>query len=190
MSIVTANKPLPLAFTSLYRLVLRAAGASVLHHPAQTRQLRRLFRPTFQEAAKVIRKLEKQPSDQQHLSEWLELWQTRVDSTLSVLATSSSSRGLSHNLTRNIATILRNASFANPKRKFNWNPKLAPDSKAYQPKPLASFAKDRESQAYSNDAFGALGEVIMMAEGRHGILLGRVRSSGTNDRAWNGMDGS
>lgn len=45
---------LPPSFTSLYRLFLRASSASVLHQNASRKQLRRLFRPVFDAAARVV----------------------------------------------------------------------------------------------------------------------------------------
>jgi hypothetical protein len=45
---------LPPSFTSLYRLFLRASSASVLHQNAARKQLRRLFRPVFDAAARVV----------------------------------------------------------------------------------------------------------------------------------------
>lgn len=59
-----------------------------------------------------------------------------------------------------------------------WKPNLAPNSPEYQPKP-PSKGRDREQKrlagrAFDRTAWGALGEVVMMAEGRHGISLGRV----------------
>lgn len=49
---------LPSTFKALYRLVLRASSASVLHQPTAKRNLFKLWRPTFDEAAQVIRNLQ------------------------------------------------------------------------------------------------------------------------------------
>ncbi len=49
--------PLPSRLTSLYRLTLRAASASVKHHAGATRNLRALYRPVFEDAAKVAKDL-------------------------------------------------------------------------------------------------------------------------------------
>ena len=59
-----------------------------------------------------------------------------------------------------------------------WKPNLAPNSPEYQPKPPKGRSnkeqKRLEGRAFDRTAWGALGEVVMMAEGRHGISLGRV----------------
>jgi hypothetical protein len=69
---------LPPTFTSLYRLVLRATSASVLHHTSATRGLRQLWRPTFQEASKVIRQLNDEfceKAEREKSLEWLRVWE-------------------------------------------------------------------------------------------------------------------
>ena len=67
---MTASLPiLPMKFRSVYRLFLRALSASVLHHPAATTNLRRLYRPVFVEAAAVCRSLDT-PAAQRWMSEW------------------------------------------------------------------------------------------------------------------------
>ena len=68
---------LPPAFTSLYRLFLRAVKSSVLQNPAHTRHLRSLYRPTFEQAVKVIRELENGHTEQEPLRKWLDDWQIR-----------------------------------------------------------------------------------------------------------------
>ena len=45
---------LPPSFTSLYRLFLRTSSTSVLHQNAARKQLRQLFRPVFDAAARVV----------------------------------------------------------------------------------------------------------------------------------------
>lgn len=106
--------------------------------------------------------------------QFLKVYRVRisVDNTLSVLANSSASRGLPHNVTRNLTSVMRTASVSRSRRRFRWNPKLEATSKAYQPKSLASLQKDIEMQTFNDEAFGAFGEIIKMAEGRHEILLG------------------
>lgn len=71
---------LPPTFRSLYRLVLRATSASVLHHTAATRSLRALWKPTFHGATDVIRRLQSGAADvaeQQKLENWLMIWERR-----------------------------------------------------------------------------------------------------------------
>lgn len=67
-------------FTSLYRLFLRTTSASVLHHTAAKRNLRRLWRPTFDNAVQVTKRLENGPKDvtaRKELEIWLEVWNNR-----------------------------------------------------------------------------------------------------------------
>lgn len=68
--------PIPKEFSSLYRLVLRASSAAVLHHPASVINLRHIYRATFSDAAKVIHQLhqEKDTANQQALQRWLQGW--------------------------------------------------------------------------------------------------------------------
>jgi hypothetical protein len=74
---------LPATFTSLYRLFLRICSASVLHHRPATRNLRQLWRPTFDAAAKVTRELQAGSQDantRRHGEDWLKLWEQRSES--------------------------------------------------------------------------------------------------------------
>jgi hypothetical protein len=69
---------LPPTFTSLYRLLLRATSASVLHHTSATRGLRQLWRPTFREASKVFRRLNDEScekTEREKSLEWLRVWE-------------------------------------------------------------------------------------------------------------------
>jgi hypothetical protein len=69
---------LPPSFTSLYRLFLRASSAAVLHHRAATRYIRPLWKPTFREAAVVIRRVQNPSlvsSEKAQLERWLCLWE-------------------------------------------------------------------------------------------------------------------
>ena len=117
---------LPPEFKSLYRLFLRTASATVLHHPQATRNLRLLWRPAFDAAARVTNQYNDPRTDtaQRTLQgKWLKGWDQRskfyaktyvlfnkiihvVDNTLAMLYNSSQSRGLSHNLTRNLAHLV------------------------------------------------------------------------------------
>ena len=75
---------LPANFKSLYRLFLRTASASVLHHPRASRNLRRRWRPTFDDAARVTREVqrehiyyESESGNKKGGVEWLKLWHER-----------------------------------------------------------------------------------------------------------------
>jgi len=176
-------------FTSLYRLFLRTASASVLHHTVATRNLRTLWKPTFSGAAQTIRRLQHSPTDvieREKLENWLKTWERRMDRTLALLYTSARSRGLPHELTRNLSFLVLGNREWSERHYFQptqyWKPQLPPTSKEYQPTPVlpdTQKARNREAklqrwQAFDDKAWGALGQVIRMAEGRHGISLGRV----------------
>lgn len=102
-----------------------------------------------------------------------------VDSTLKIQYNSAISRGLPHQLTRNLANIYgieygRNASALGKLPK--WQPRDA--SIPQTPRPLSSKQerKNEEKQEqlqFSDNALGALDEVIRMAEATAGLSLGR-----------------
>jgi hypothetical protein len=78
---------LPHSFTSLYRLFLRASSAAVLHHRAATRYIRPLWKPTFREAAVVVRRLQNPTlgsSEKAPLERWLCLWELSSECQISV----------------------------------------------------------------------------------------------------------
>lgn len=82
MKLQNASKlgTLPSNFTSLYRLFLRTTSAAVLHHPKSTRNLRRIWRPTFNAAASVIYQIRHERRDsleRQKLEHWFGIWNTR-----------------------------------------------------------------------------------------------------------------
>ena len=75
---------LPASFTSLYRLFLRTASASVLHHKTARLNLITRWRPIFNAAAKVTKELEySSPQDnssstwRQERVDWLNIWNER-----------------------------------------------------------------------------------------------------------------
>jgi hypothetical protein len=92
LPVMGAAHKLPPSFTSSYRLFLRASSASVLHHRAATHYVRTLWKPTFREAAVVIRKLQSPTlriSEKEQLEEWRRLWELssefRVDISVLVV---------------------------------------------------------------------------------------------------------
>ena len=107
-----------------------------------------------------------------------------VDSTLNILYSSSQSRGLPHKLTQNLSTLLRHHLKWTTHHYYyaassTWKPNLPASSPEYAPTPLTlrskNFAKKQERKAvFDKNAWGALGEVVRMAEGRHNISLGRA----------------
>jgi hypothetical protein len=73
---------LPSTFTSLFRLFLRTTSATVLHHTAAKHSLRKLWRPSFTQAARVIRQLENvamDASERDKLQIWLDSWERRSE---------------------------------------------------------------------------------------------------------------
>lgn len=80
-SMVVAVPPhkLPPSFTSLYRLLLRTSSAAVLHHKAATRYVKTLWKPSFREAATIVRKLQDPKfgtAEKAQLEKWLCLWES------------------------------------------------------------------------------------------------------------------
>lgn len=63
-----------------------------------------------------------------------------------------------------------------------WKPNLDPSSPEYKPKPVVPLLqrtrnkaeKLKRQETFDRNAWGALNEVVSMAEGRHGISLGRT----------------
>ncbi|KAG7453079.1 uncharacterized protein BT62DRAFT_925620 [Guyanagaster necrorhizus] len=202
---------LPASFTSLYRLFLRTTSASVLHHPLATRNLRNLWRSTFHDAAKVIHHLHHEPPPppaiKEELESWLSIWNNRgtyacppppqvpytipqskperraVDNTLALLHNSSHTRGLSHQLTRNLALLVHHEYRRVSEIKYPvWNPQLPADSKEYQIRVLPAKSRTETKRdamkAISDRALSAVSKAVRMAEGRDGVVLGSVAVKG------------
>lgn len=76
-----STRCLPPSFTNVYRLFLRTTSASVLNHSSATRNLRKLWKPSFRDAAVTIRALESREERNQHsqdtLEKWLKEWYSR-----------------------------------------------------------------------------------------------------------------
>jgi len=186
---VVVQSQLPPTFSSLFRLFLRATSASVLHNSRSTRNLRRVWRPTFNAAAKVVHRLQSvqlESGERERLQDWLKVWDTRLDNTLTLLYSSSQSRGLPHELTQNLSFLLGHHLKWTQKHYYTssgtWRPQLDPSSPEYLPWPMAlptqkmrdKAEKMKKHKRFDRSAWGALGEVVRMAEGRHGISLGRA----------------
>ncbi|SJL04784.1 uncharacterized protein ARMOST_08154 [Armillaria ostoyae] len=177
---------LPASFTSLYRLFLRTSSASVLHHTLASRNLRHLWRSTFHDAAKVIHHLQREPplppAVKEELESWLSIWNDRVDNTLALLHNSSHTRGLSHQLTRNLALLVHHEYRRVSEIKYPvWNPQLPADSKEYQIRvPAKSRTETRRDamKTISDRALSAVSKAVRMAEGRDGIILGSMAVKG------------
>ena len=77
---MSSSIPLPPSLTSLYRIFLRTISASVLHQSRSTRTIRRLYRPEFEAAVNVIRKLQSdtlESTERTKLESWLGVWNAR-----------------------------------------------------------------------------------------------------------------
>ncbi|GLB37963.1 hypothetical protein LshimejAT787_0410140 [Lyophyllum shimeji] len=157
-----SSSRLPASLTSLYRLCLRASSASVLHHRVASANLRRLLRSTFDAAADVTRQLEKSPSntdDQAQSKAWLDTFERRMDNTLSLLYTSSQSRGLPHKLTRNLSFLVLGEHQRLIKRhpQKAWDPQIHPASPPKQPDPRKEEKKKR-LEDFVNNAWAPLSQ--------------------------------
>ena len=110
-----------------------------------------------------------------------------VDNTLSMLYTSAQSRGLPHKLTRNLSLLLYANAEWWERRNFSptqyWNPRLPPSSPRYHPPQMEIEAPSKKDEKitrrkdFDDKAWGALGQVVRMAEGRHHISLGTMTLS-------------
>ncbi|KAF6761156.1 hypothetical protein DFP72DRAFT_32739 [Ephemerocybe angulata] len=164
-------------FRSVYRLFLRACSTAVLHQPRATGRLRRLWRPVFDGAAVMIRRHERETdaASKARIEKWMSTWNSRVDETLELLYTSSKSRGLPHEVTKNLVKLYVSQERNQWRIEASypvWNPKLDPIKQA---KTLEK-AREKllESQASVKKGMDALSEVIALAEARDGLSLGRV----------------
>ncbi|KAF8507747.1 hypothetical protein JB92DRAFT_2958263 [Gautieria morchelliformis] len=166
--------------TSTYRLFLRATSAAVLHHPTATRNIRKLYRPIFDEAANVDVQVKttRDPQKTKLLEQWLVTWNKRVDNTLELLHSSATTRGLSHRLTRNIG-FLTHAYLKSRMRKGQvWDPQLPASAPIYSIRPgKVPTAKEKKQQsraAFDATVFHSVGQVVRLAEGQSNISLGRL----------------
>ncbi|RDX40419.1 hypothetical protein OH76DRAFT_338361 [Lentinus brumalis] len=179
------SDPLPPSFLSLYRLFLRSTAASVLSQPKATAVLRQTWRPVFSQAAAVMRHLESgdaPPEQRRALTNWLTEWEKRVDKTLSLLYSSAVTRGLPHQVTRNLYLMtVANQNVIDPPPFLLgggvWNGQLPPGDPYYQPPktPKSKTPQQRARERFTGRSLHALSDVIGMAEGSVGVLLGRLQ---------------
>ncbi|KAM6494008.1 hypothetical protein JOM56_010369 [Amanita muscaria] len=157
-------------FTSLYRLFLRTVSASVLHHPQATRNLRRLWRPVFEAGARV----QQSPCDS-----WLKLWNSRMDNTLALLYNSSQTRGLSHNLTRNLAWLVSSEQQRVRAYKLKaWNPQHPHAFTNLTEKANKKEEEESKFKEFVARSWAPLNRVVELAEAKGGLTLGRIRVRG------------
>ncbi|RDB24877.1 hypothetical protein Hypma_007432 [Hypsizygus marmoreus] len=182
-----ATKRLPASFTGLYRLFLRTCSASVLHHRVGTRNLRRLWRPTFDVAANVTRQLENNSQnnlEQAQLEEWLHKWEQRIDGTLALLYNSSQSRGLPHKLTRNLGLLVTREQLRlnDPRPMRAWEPQIRTSPSPPKQRDTRKEEKQKAREAFEASAWAPLSQVVKLAEGRDGISLGRLALTSVSRR--------
>ncbi|KAI0733718.1 hypothetical protein C8Q72DRAFT_810367, partial [Fomitopsis betulina] len=190
---MSSTTRLPADFTSLYRLFLRATGASVLNKAYPTQRLRRLWRPSFESAARVVHRLQGaslEEGERGYLRKWYSVWETRMDGTLTILSISARTRGLPHRITRNLSHLASTYDLYgsyNPDEPLpvSWRPDLPPDSPQYAPRSIDPSSHHRPIKKRVHDidlriklnkeVWSAFGEVIKMAEARDGLSLGRIK---------------
>lgn len=188
---------LPSTFKSLYRLFLRVASASVLHHPRASRNLRRRWRPTFNDAARITRGIQQETeseSDRQVRIEWLDEWNKRstllklptartttltggkVDNTLEFFYTSSHTRGIPNAVTRALAFAVqdeRARALTKMYARKTWKP-TNPD---FATQHLKSLEKQKKQESIDNNSQGSLEEILKMAEATSNLHLGTNKIS-------------
>jgi hypothetical protein len=99
-----------------------------------------------------------------------------VDGTLELLYTSSRSRGLPHQVTKNLTKLVlseKRRQWAIETSYPVWDPK-ADRTPSQVASVLKRQNKTRQARAFAGNALAALTEVIQMAEGRDELSLGRV----------------
>ncbi|KAI0250058.1 hypothetical protein BJV78DRAFT_1275930 [Lactifluus subvellereus] len=167
---------LPHSFTSLYRLFLRTSSAAVLHHRMATRYVRPLWKPTFREAANVIRRLQVptlRSSEKAQLERWLCLWELSMDRTISLLSTSAQSRGLPHKLTRNLSFL--HFGFKKYQENTRYGPTQPWNPRQQEYKPVRQARPSQiKAEIFDGQSWGALEETARMAEGKGRLTLGRM----------------
>ncbi|KAF9523855.1 hypothetical protein CPB83DRAFT_774777 [Crepidotus variabilis] len=164
--------------TSVYRLFLRTVSVSVLHQRSACLNLRRRWRPVFDAAAKVSLELQNVPAEaaQAYRLErlaWLVDWNKRIDNTLALLYNSANTRGLAHQVTRNLAHLAgleRVRALASTRRLPKWNPQGATPSQA---KLLKTLEIKRLKAQFVANGLGAMNELVRVAEGSAGLAMGR-----------------
>ncbi|KAF5354873.1 hypothetical protein D9756_005562 [Leucocoprinus leucothites] len=182
-------KGLPTDFRSFYRLFRRACSASVLHRNAQSVALRNLYRTTFRRAGLIYMHAQNKSAKDGEKTEkkkaWLDIWNKRMDNTLSLLYNSSHTRGLPHQITKFLGHFIyvqRRRHYESKNKGLTWNGQLPPNSPQYQPpqptKP-GKIAKQERKQllsTFEQEALGPLREVVRMAEGRDEISFGNLKN--------------
>lgn len=133
-TVISPFAPAVQSVKSVYRLVLRGASAAVLHHRTARDTLRKLYRPTFDEAFRQLERHSDEESqgkatEAKDIELWMSSWNEKseylqvidcvsrvlitlfflmnrkVDNTLSFLLASATTRGVEHRVTRNLTRL-------------------------------------------------------------------------------------
>ncbi|CAA7260445.1 unnamed protein product [Cyclocybe aegerita] len=159
-----------------------SSSTAVLHHRGASKNLRRRWRPVFTAAAKVIRELQESPNAadawRRERLDWLKVWNERVDNTLEFLYTAANSRGIPHQVTRNLAQFTareRGRFFQKVHQLPRWKPNqtFPATPKPISSKEKAKLEKKQKYEEFTKNADGALEEVIRMAEASANLTLAR-----------------
>ncbi|KAL5483031.1 hypothetical protein ACEPAI_8260 [Sanghuangporus weigelae] len=127
--------------------------------------------------------------DIENLKGWLKVFDERINNTLSFLLTSSQSRGLSNEVVKRLVFLSQSNYHWTAERLLvsgrtrEWEPQLDPKSPEYSTLPPSLYASnvvrstEKKAKQANFDAkcWGALGEVVQMAEARDALSLGRIR---------------
>jgi len=106
-----------------------------------------------------------------------------VDNMLALLYNSSKSRGLAHQLTRNLSKLIQAEKKCVQVKEMQyrtWDAQSPPRSA----KDTEKGAKDAKKKKGQADQFAMLDEIIHMAEGRDRILLGRIQRDRRATKRW------
>ncbi len=96
-----------------------------------------------------------------------------VDRTLSLLSTSAQSRGLAHNLTRNLAFL--NFGFRQYQESIRYGLTRSWDPQQQEYKPSRDARPSQiNAEKFDDQCWGALEETARMAEGKSRLSLGRM----------------
>lgn len=181
------NGPATRRIRRLYKPNFEAAARNIRHlenmeaGTAESVQIQKWLDTFDQRSKKIV-------SSAMKTSDLIYVFALTVNNTLEMLHTSSYSRGLAHQLFRSLAFLSRfqySWSYERYLRPASyWNPKLPPNSPEYKPQDLmegsrkSNKEKNRmQMQKIKDKTWNAFGEVINMAEGRDGVIMGRVKWS-------------
>lgn len=96
-----------------------------------------------------------------------------VNQTLVMLYSSSTTKGIAHKVTRNLAYLVdSHVARSRPLGANKWDP----HRKSYEPAIPKSKASSPRRIEIERNAWFAVGETVRMAEGMAGISLGRLRT--------------